>query len=163
MSALRLAGGIVGFALAAGAACWLGRVELRNPWVGVVVIAALSGWIGACLGSGSPLPPFLHRALMGLGSVAGGIGGVFLGIHLVHGTPARGEFGARVVACSAALGLAGFLVPFFLVGQFVPVECGRCGRAAYLRAEGRFFGTLGTYQYRCRSCGHAERVTRGPS
>ncbi len=102
------------------------------------------------------LPIPIHKALVVLCPVVGAFLGIFLGLYLVHGVPAVGEFGWPVVAACAVLGLVGLLVPAFLV-RLIPARCPSCGGAAYLRTDSSFLREqLARYSYRCAACGHDE-------
>lgn len=102
-----------------------------------------------------PIP--LHKAMILFCPVIGAFLGLFLGLSIVHGWPARGEFGWPVVTVCALLAFLGFLVPMLLISRFVPAACPQCKGTAYLRTDSTFLRKLlAKYVYRCSTCGHEE-------
>jgi hypothetical protein len=145
---------LVGIGIAVG----LG-IARAAPWQVVAFCAFVLGLIGARIGSRTLLALGEHKLLVQLVPAFGAMGGVFLGIHLVHGTPARGAFGWPVFACSAALALVGLVLPRVVLSKLVPVRCSRCGGRAYLGTDSTLFRkVLATYHYRCWSCGHTRQA-----
>lgn len=101
-----------------------------------------------------PIP--LHKALTLICPVIGAILGLFLGLYLVNGWPARGEFGWPVIAACASLSFLGLVAPALLL-RAVPAACPSCGGRALLRTDSTFLRKLlAKYSYRCASCGHDE-------
>lgn len=104
------------------------------------------------------MPTPLHKALLVFCPAAGSILGAFLGLYLVHGWPAKGEFGWPVVAACAILAFVGFLAPSLLL-RLAPASCQRCGGRAFLHTTSTFWHRpLAQYSYRCTACGHDERA-----
>jgi DNA-directed RNA polymerase subunit RPC12/RpoP len=158
MGSLRIYGGAAGLLLGISIAVWLGIV-IGATWPAIVFWAFVLGTFGARIGSFTPLSIWQHQFLIQIGSVMGAIGGVFLGIYLVHGFPPRGDFGWPVFACSAALGGLGFVLPLLVMSRLVPVRCPQCGGRSDFGTDSTFFHKmLAKYHYRCRSCGHAEEA-----
>jgi hypothetical protein len=155
---LRILGGVAGLLVGIGVPACLGLV-LAAPWQVVVFFACFLGLIGARVGSRT-LPSFWeHKLLVQYAPIIGALAGVFLGIYLVHGVPAKGDFGWPVVACSAVLAFVGLMAPLVVLSKLVPVRCPRCGGRAYLGTGATFFrNVLARYHYRCRSCGHVEEA-----
>jgi hypothetical protein len=158
VDALRSTGGVAGLLVGIGAAVGFG-IALAAPWQVIAFCAFFLGLIGTRIGSRTPPALWEHKLFTQLFPVLGAMGGVFLGIYLVHGIPMRGQFGWRVFACSAALALVGLMLPLVVLSKLVPVRCPRCGGRAYLGTDSTFFRkVLAKYCYRCRSCGHAQEA-----
>jgi hypothetical protein len=154
-------GGILGALAGAGLAVGVAAVVSRQsfPVVSTSLAVLALGTIGAQLGSGSPMPVWEHQVLMRLSPVCCALAGFFLGVYLVHGMPAKGEFGIAVVSCCALFAVLGVLVPLFVLSRLVPVFCPRCKGRAYLCTDSTFLKKmLATYAYRCRTCEHAQQA-----
>jgi hypothetical protein len=149
---------VAGLLVGSGGAVGLG-IALAAPWQVVAFCAFFLGLIGARLGSRTPPALWEHKLLTNVVPVLGAMCGVFLGVYLVHGHPARGEFGWPVFVCSAALALVGLVLPLVVLSKLIPVRCPRCGGRAHLGTDSTFFRKmLATYHYRCRSCGHTQEA-----
>jgi hypothetical protein len=113
------------------------------------------GALGAQLGTRLPLPMWEHKILLVWGPVCCALAGVFLGVWLVMGVPARGEFGVLVYATAGFFALVGFAVPAFVLYRFVAVVCPCCGGRAYLGTDSTVSRKLfASYYYKCTQCHH---------
>lgn len=156
MGTLRVVGGVAGLLVGVGATVWLG-VVVGARWPAVAFWSVVFGAIGARAGSLTPVSIWQHKFLLQFTPVCGAIGGFFLGVLLVHGIPAKGDFGLPVVACSAALAFLGLVLPFVALTRLVPAQCPQCGGRSYLGTDSSFFKKmLAKYRYQCGSCRHAE-------
>jgi hypothetical protein len=107
VGSLRIVGGVAGLIIGIGTVVWLGIV-VKAGWVAIAFWAFVLGAIGARIGSLALLPIWQHKLLIQVVPVFGAMGGLFLGVYLVHGIPAKGDFGLPVYACSAALASRGW-------------------------------------------------------
>lgn len=158
MGALRTVGGVAGLVVAVGAAVGLG-LALKAPWQVIAFFAFLFGLVGVRVGSRTLPSIGEHKLLLQICPVLGALAGFALGIALVHGLPAKGDFGWPVVACCAVFAGLGLVLPFVALSKLVPVRCGQCGGRCYLGTDSTFFRkVLAKYHYRCRSCGRTEEA-----
>ena len=134
VGSLRTIGSAVGLLVGMGIAVWLGMV-FRAQWPAIVVWGFVLGAFGLRIGSRSPLSIWQHKLLMQMLAALGAIGGVILGVYLVHGAPAKGDFGWPVVVCSAVLAGLGFVLPVWAISRFVPVGCPQCGGRSTARTR----------------------------
>lgn len=156
MGARRVVGGAGGVLFGLGAAVGL-RIALAAPWQVVAFFAALFCLAGARIGSRTRPSIGEHKFFLRITPLLGAMGGFFLGIALVHGVPAKGDFGWPVVACCALLAGLGFALPLVAMFRFVSVACRRCGGPARLNTDSTFVRKVfAAYHYRCCSCGHTE-------